>query len=711
MPGLARKSLLEWHGLSIAIVVIQFTAWMYWTETAQAASTEKPSAPLFSKPGGIYTGKVSVQLNARNAQIRYSTDGTEPGTNSAVFNGTIELTNCAVVRAIAFYSDGRISEPVQQNYTLLAEDVASFSSNLPLVVVNSFGSEITSETKLPASLLIINTANGRAKLADAKALEHMAFLRVRGHSSLRYPKHSYSVKLVNGLHESQKVSLLGFPKESDWVLYGPYPDKTLLRDALAYDLSNAMGRWAAHWKFVEVFVSDSAAQISMSQYAGVYLLEEKVTRDKHRVDIPKLDTSTVAEPELTGGYIFKKDHAGASEKKKFGAEGPPQAGIVSDRAGYPTGPGSFPADPAGFLPSYKGKDGTAPVPSKPLRAAASAPKPIKKPKAKIDPAQPQTNYLGSALVVEQARLDDAAVLNPEEGFKTKLQRNQFYYYEPQPDEITPVQRAYLKDYLNQFEFALYGPNFTDPARGYRAFIDSDSFIDQHLLIEATKNVDGFRFSTFFYKDRGGKVIMGPAWDWNLSFGNASGKQGYMPEHWLWPQLDDTQYSWFRRLFDDPDFCQRYVDRWAQLRTNVFATSNIIARVDRMAAELKEAQARNFSRWEILGVDVAPNYFVGNSYSEEVEWMKDWVQKRFAWVDAQFVAAPQLKLGGQLELSSDAKDAKIYFTLNGTDPRASGGAIASSAQLFQTPLVAKNAKLFARVLAGKRWSAPLFISAK
>ena len=105
-----------------------------------------------------------------------------------------------------------------------------------------------------------------------------------------------------------------------------------------------------------------------------------------------------------------------------------------------------------------------------------------------------------------------------------------------------------------------GLNFKDPKTGYAAYIDPDSFIDHHLLVEVTKNIDGFRFSTFYYKDRGGKLNMGPIWDWNLSFGNANGKQGWMPESWYWPQLDDRQYSWFRRLFEDPDFAQRYVDR-------------------------------------------------------------------------------------------------------------------------------------------------------
>src|SRR5207244_3850543 len=187
-----------------------------------------------------------------------------------------------------------------------------------------------------------------------------------------------------------------------------------------------------------------------------------------------------------------------------------------------------------------------------------------------------------------------------EHFTTKPMTNDFYYVYPEVDEITAPQRAWLLGYLNKFESVLSGKNFTDPAAGYRAYIDPASFIDHHIIVEATKNVDGFRFSTFYHKDRGGKIRMGPIWDWNLSLGNVNGKQGWMPQYWYWPQLDDHQYTWFRRLFQDPDFGQKYVDRWAVLRTNVFATSNILARIDAWAAMLNEAQGRNFQRWPILG---------------------------------------------------------------------------------------------------------------
>ncbi|MBK8002269.1 MAG: CotH kinase family protein [Verrucomicrobia bacterium] len=78
-----------------------------------------------------------------------------------------------------------------------------------------------------------------------------------------------------------------------------------------------------------------------------------------------------------------------------------------------------------------------------------------------------------------------------------------------------------------------------------------------------------------------------------------------------------------------------------LRAGVFATQRVLARVDEMAAQLNEAQARNFRRWPIMGRRVNPNDFVGDTYEEEIKWMKQWIQKRLSWIDSQFIAPPAI----------------------------------------------------------------------
>src|SRR5207244_4975977 len=127
--------------------------------------------------------------------------------------------------------------------------------------------------------------------------------------SLRYPKKSYTLKTVDDGDDPLNVALLGMPKESDWVLYAPFPDKTLMRDVLAYELSNEIGRWAPRTRFVELFVNETGGRISRRDYLGVYVFEERVKRSKQRVNLEALQPGSRTEPAVTGGYIFKKDHS------------------------------------------------------------------------------------------------------------------------------------------------------------------------------------------------------------------------------------------------------------------------------------------------------------------------------------------------------------------------------------------------------------------
>jgi hypothetical protein len=687
--------------MKASIVQIMFGAVLLFCSAATAmgaaaqGNAEEVAPPTFSVPGGVFAKNLKLELKANGAVIRFSTDGSEPRDNSPAYQQPIDISNCVLIRAKAWDKNGRASRTVSESYTMLGSDLGEFSSNLPLVIINTCGTEITAAEKSVTALRIMETKGGRTTLTSAADFSGLALLNLRGHSSLRYPKRSYSVKAVNESKEPMKVSILGMARDPDWVLYAPYPDKTLLRDVLAYDLNRQMGYWAPHTRFVEVFVNEGGGKLTMEHYAGVYVFEEKVTRGKSRVNVAKLDPNDSAEPELTGGYIFKKDHGSSRERKRLAADGPQPAAAPSDRTGYPTPPGGFPADPAGFLPAF----GTSP---RATTRAARTVRPV--------PQRVVTNYV-SAAVSERVVIDDAELFLEEESLRTVLQRNQFYFHDPEPDEITGVQRAWLKDYVNRLEAALYGPDFMDPKKGYRAFIHTDSFIDYHLFSEVTKNVDAFRFSTFYQKDRGGLLKMGPVWDWNLSFGNADGKQGYMPQHWLWPQLNDQEYSWFRRLFEDPDFGQRYVDRWQELRKNVFSTSNVMVRIDSIVALLNESQERNFRRWEILGRDVSPNYFVGDTYQEEVHWMKTWTSNRLEWIEAQFPAAPVMKPGGKLEISTLSSAGRIYLTTDGRDPRSAGGKVSTAAQQYESPLaLPKGAVVVARTLVDQRWSSPARYSA-
>ncbi|HEX7862301.1 MAG TPA: CotH kinase family protein [Verrucomicrobiae bacterium] len=241
---------------------------------------------------------------------------------------------------------------------------------------------------------------------------------------------------------------------------------------------------------------------------------------------------------------------------------------------------------------------------------------------------------GGYIVKRDHHDDDGARFNSNNG-------GPYFYVYPRAENITAEQKRYIRGYINKFENALYGDDFADAKKGYDAYLDVDTFIDFHWLIELSKNVDGFRYSTFLTKDRGEKLKPGPPWDWNRAFGNANYYGGNSTKGWYWGVLRPNEISWHHRLREDSAYVRKSAARWQELRKDVFDPKNISKLIDEKAAELEEAQKRNFERWPILGEHVSSNSYVGNSYREEVQWLKKWVEGRIAWIDKQVVDGGRL----------------------------------------------------------------------
>ena len=185
--------------------------------------------------------------------------------------------------------------------------------------------------------------------------------------------------------------------------------------------------------------------------------------------------------------------------------------------------------------------------------------------------------------------------------------------------------------MNAFETALVGKDFKDPEHGYAKYIDILAFIDYFIINELFRNIDGFRYSTYMYKERGGPLHMGPVWDFNLSMGNSSFYQGWETRGWL---IDTTPVPfWWDRLLTDRNFTHKLVKRWKALRKDGLATSKLLKEIDRTAEYLSEAQKRNFQRWPVLGSKLFGNPNRGYAtYQQEVQQLKRWLLARLKWMD-------------------------------------------------------------------------------
>ena len=408
------------------------------------------------------------------------------------------------------------------------------SSNLPIIVIDTDGQEISDEPKITARMGVINNSDSSRNYLSGSFNEYngMIGIELRGQSSLSFDKKSYGLETRDSVSENLNLSLLGMPKENDWVLYGPYSDKTLMRNALSYTLAGQLGNYAPRVRFCELVLND--------EYLGVYVFTEKIKRDKNRINITKMLPEDINEPEVSGGYIFKEDKLNEGDN----------------------------------------------------------------------------------------------IITLSRGLKLVIT-------EPKNDNILPEQTNWLVNHLNEFEDVLYSGN------DYSAYIDVQSFVDNFLIVELTKNIDGYRLSTYFHKDRNGKIVAAPVWDYNLSLGNADYNDGWTAVGWYWPIIQSWNKNWWMTLNNDQRFQDLCKTRWTKLRADIFSETHIFFLIDEWTSLLNEAQERNFAQYPILGEYIWPNpgfpesgsfgYNAPKSggpttWTEEIEQMKDFISARLVWMD-------------------------------------------------------------------------------
>lgn len=618
------------------------------TLLGQSAVTEEV---VFSRLGGLITGKVTLQAETPRtpgAEIHYTLDDTEPQTSAPRWTGPLVIEKSTTLRARIIVPEGGMGPVKSRQFLRLDRSLINyqgkgrpFSSNLPLVIVGTYGRQIDAVREAqPVFATTLLPTKGKTLITGRPEYLGLSTMHQRGETSAQLDQGSYTWETVSEAGEDKAETILGMPAESDWVLYSPYGDKSLMRNLLVFSLMRELrGEGSAmRTRFCEVFINtDPSKPVSMADYRGVFVLMEKIKRDKNRVNVAKLEAADTDAAKVTGGYIFRKDK---------------------------------PDDAYAFL----------------------------------------TDRWNVELQVAE------------------------------PEEPNQQQKDYLRNYMNQFEAALDGENFADPATGYASYIDPETFMDNQWFVEITKQIDGYRYSSYFSKDRGRRVKALPLWDYDLSLGNANYLTASDPLGWYHEQTTDD--PWYPRLHEDPLYELQYWDRYWTMRRGIFSNANITRAIlrqrnlllngraepvtNRTAGSIQSPAARHFRRWPILGQYVPPNadgWEARKIYQSEVAEMVRFITRRLSWFDQQHTAdgallvPPKLsrpfgkvKPGVKVAIASTsgtlpkgavfAKGA-VYYTTDGSDPRALDGT-PQGILYTRAVTIPATMTLKARLLSGAHW---------
>ena len=291
---------------------------------------------------------------------------------------------------------------------------------------------------------------------------------------------------------------------------------------------------------------------------------------------------------------------------------------------------------------------------------------------------------GYILRIDTYNEDDATFTSKVPGIGDGIMTSQITWscIYPKKKKLQPEQFTYIQNFVDSMELAIQGEDFMDAEKGYAHFIDVPSFVDYFIHTELSLNADGYKRSTYFYKEKlqadgtGGKIQAGPVWDYNLAYGNCNFCNANNPEAWCFEggNTNPTPAFW-QRLLQDPAFRKAVKTRYQELRKNVLSTMHIFDFIEYNARLLAQSADRHFKEYpELLvspekakasqkaanskegsgmfsgggfggfggfgggegGFEFNPagmfaNYRV-SSYDEEIKILKQWLADRLAFLD-------------------------------------------------------------------------------
>lgn len=200
---------------------------------------------------------------------------------------------------------------------------------------------------------------------------------------------------------------------------------------------------------------------------------------------------------------------------------------------------------------------------------------------------------------------------------------------PKPEDVTPLQNTYIHGQFNSLQSTASANNIS-ASNGFPSVIDIPSFVDFMISSEYASNVDSYQFSTYFHKDRAGKLRAGPIWDYNLTYGNDLGGMPGRSQFnvWQFDNGDNTGAKFWKDLFNNPTFKCYLSKRFHELTQpgQPLRHNNVVADIDQTVLLIAEAEARDDQRWNSVG-----------NWSFQIDYLKTWLLSRINWMTANLGA--------------------------------------------------------------------------
>jgi len=283
-------------------------------------------AVLFSRVSGPFIGSPELTLSGAGTGqvIRYKVvsptsiggEFSNPTSEDSLYTQPIPLPPSAMIRAAIFAEDGTQHGPMITHHfvqmdTTSIDRIDLFSSQLPLFVFDNhgFGPMVKDGTDRPAWLYAFSPAPGQqTTITETPTWSSSLELEVRGQTSSNFPKKSYKFDLIDNLGLKIELNFPGLGNFNEWAIIGPWNyDRSYIRNAFAYGLSNLMGRWAPQTRLVEVFFNSDGDPLGVDDYAGVYVMIDSLEVEPGRLDLTELDKSDNNGDDITGAYVIEID--------------------------------------------------------------------------------------------------------------------------------------------------------------------------------------------------------------------------------------------------------------------------------------------------------------------------------------------------------------------------------------------------------------------